>query len=184
MRSICWVRGCNVLFYVLQNKQPLFYASQFRLNEWKPTSLYVVLLWCSRWGQGSSVGGHRVQDQLHLLPHLQGRQSGGPLHGPGQRPRPRRLAGNWTSESPVCHFLRHKKAVAIFINNCSEAIQNRNHSFCLWFCCVCASFAACMQARIKWTVCSICSNEKLIQLACSSWSWVVFNLFIYLVDYG
>lgn len=54
-----------------------------------------------RWGQGSSVGGHCVQDKLHLLPHLKECQGGGSVHGSGQCSRPRWLAGDRTGQISI-----------------------------------------------------------------------------------
>ncbi|CAF93355.1 unnamed protein product, partial [Tetraodon nigroviridis] len=51
-----------------------------------------------RGGQRSRAGGDRVQDQLYLLPHLQGGAGGGAVHGAGQRPGPGRLVGDQTGQ--------------------------------------------------------------------------------------
>lgn len=142
----------------LMNKWPTFIC-QLVLFQLMKTNIFVKvcgLAACSRGGQGSRVGGHCVQDQLHLLPHLQRRPSGGPLHGPGQCQRPRWLAGNRTSEPPVCHIFHRQKK-----NGCNMSKQlqwgdtDLKPQLCLWLCRACTSCAGWAHACIKWTACSI-----------------------------
>ncbi len=96
--------------------------------------LCLVVVSVSRWGQGSRVGSHCVQDKLHLLSHVQECQSGRSVHGSGQRSRPGWLAGDWTGQISIM-APRHTEVFLGIVNirSCPEILRqwppvlNRRH---------------------------------------------------------